>query len=777
MIETEGTDSPLQKEALTWRTVIVGFVAMLIFVPFVVYSYTITQSTDLSSDHSTIGAIFFLLVIIVGVNGVWMKVLRRRGLGRAGLLLIFIMLIMPGSAITLGFAESFLPIIVGTTYHKSSGDRYQNIVRRHLSKEIIVTDAEAVTDFMEGLPRESEESLLSWLFRIRWHAFVAPVARWLFFLFAMHFTVVCLVAIFRKQWVERELLTFPLAKLPILLTESSDRSRCLPDLFHNRIFYLGVLLPALLTTMQAIHYYYPNFPVPARPAWSPNLLGYRFTAKFNWVMFGFGYLLSVSSLRGLWLWALVYIVFQAVCLKFGVKFPERLGPFGASGNALFYHAGMGGLIVYAGYTFWVARRHLRDVVAKALGRGPDIDDSGELLAYRTAFWGAIAGFAVMVLWAVRYGVPFFVSLATMAVALTIFITMAKIVAEVGLAECLPPGIPAPFAISKFGPQNIGHTGVFNLVPHISWAGDMRTFTMAAATNSIRIADEFTGSRAKMFCAFFGSLVVGVTVALLTTFLIGNYTGKANTGPNWHAKWLPRSIYDYSLEVLAYQRGPWSPRHTFYVGEKAPEAEQELDEDLEGAPRPLGPAHGEVVATGHPIFEWEPVEGSKRYVLDVFDVEDEGRLVLRKVVHDTHRIYTPRVDEEAEVDTRLKPGRPYQWRVRSDRLSGPNRFGWYASLGGMGLTVALLVLQRQFLWWPLSAIGFIVGGAWIMQHVWFALLVAWAVKAMVLRYGGASAYRKSLPFFMGLIAGQLFTLGLWSVIDLLLGKRGNKLFAF
>ena len=269
----------------------------------------------------------------------------------------------------------------------------------------------------------------------------------------------------------------------------------------------------------------------------------------------------------------------------------------------------------------------------------------------------------------------------------------------------------------------------------------------------------------------------MTVALLTTFLIGNYTGKANTGPNWHAKWLPRSIYDYSLEVLAYRRGPWSPRHTFYVGEKAPEAEEELAEAREGAPRTLGPAHGEVVATGHPIFEWEPVEGSKRYVLDVFDVEDEGRLILRKVVHDTRRIYTPRVDGEAEVDTRLKPGRPYQWRVRSDRLSGPNRFGWYASLGGMGLTVALLVLQRQFLWWPLSAIGFIVGGAWIMQHVWFALLVAWAVKAMVLRYGGASAYRKSLPFFMGLIAGQLFTLGLWSVIDLLLGKRGNKLFAF
>ena len=48
---------------------------------------------------------------------------------------------------------------------------------------------------------------------------------------------------------------------------------------------------------------------------------------------------------------------------------------------------------------------------------------------------------------------------------------------------------------------------------------------------------------------------------------------------------------------------------------------------------------------------------------------------------------------------------------------------------------------------------------------------------MLRYGGASAYRKSLPFFMGLIAGQLCTLSVWAIIDILTHKRGNKLFAF
>jgi len=769
--------APERREFITWRTILIGFVVMLIFVPFVVYSYTITQSTDLSSDHSNIGAVFFLLILIVAVNGLWIRLFRGRGLRRAELLTIYIMLILPGSAITLGFAESFLPIIVAPTYHQSSGDRYKTVILKHMNRKILVTDEDAATDFMQGLPREDGESVGSWLLRIRWRPFLAPVGRWLVLIFAMQFTVICLIVLFRRQWVERELLTFPLAKLPIMLTENTSRTAYLPDMFRNRMFYIGVLLPALLTSLQAIHYYFPNFPPPAKPDWRPNLLGYGFTAKFNWVMFGFGYLLSVSSLRGLWLWALVYIVFQAVCLNFGQKFPENLGPFGASYNALFYHAGMGGLIAYAGYAFWAARSHLRDVAAKALGTDSRVDDGGEMLPYRIAFFGAIIGFGAMVGWAAHYGVPIVAAFFFMAAALTIFITMAKIVAEVGLAECLPSGIPTGFTISKLGAQYLGRAGVYNLVPHTAWVGDLRTFTMAAGANGIRIAEEFTGSRLKMFLAFFGSLTLGLVVSIVSTFLIGQWTGKENTGPDWHAKWLPKNIYDYSLEMTRFRRGPWSPKHTFCVREQAELEEDELKEAETGSPVPIRPAHRAVVETDRPVFEWEPTKGSRRYIVDVFDVEDEGRLVKRASVTENRYEYTPDPPKEDEPDQSLQPGRTYRWHVRSDRFSGPNMFGWYATFGGIVLTIVLLFLQRRFLWWPLPAIGFIVGGAWIMQHVWFALLAAWAVKAMVLRYGGASAYRKSLPFFMGLIAGQLFALGGWAVIDLLLGKRGNKLFAF
>jgi len=44
-----------------------------------------------------------------------------------------------------------------------------------------------------------------------------------------------------------------------------------------------------------------------------------------------------------------------------------------------------------------------------------------------------------------------------------------------------------------------------------------------------------------------------------------------------------------------------------------------------------------------------------------------------------------------------------------------------------------------------------------------MFLAWAVKAALLRYGGISAYRKALPFFLGLILGDFVTGAAWSII--------------
>ncbi|MFC1525376.1 DUF6785 family protein [Candidatus Latescibacterota bacterium] len=97
------------------------------------------------------------------------------------------------------------------------------------------------------------------------------------------------------------------------------------------------------------------------------------------------------------------------------------------------------------------------------------------------------------------------------------------------------------------------------------------------------------------------------------------------------------------------------------------------------------------------------------------------------------------------------------------------------LGG-GLVMTLMMWARQRLpWWPIHPIGFPIAANSLMNTIWFSVFLAWVAKRLVLRYGGASFYRRSQSFFLGMVAGQVLCNGLWLVIDYFTGRVGNSIF--
>ena len=83
---------------------------------------------------------------------------------------------------------------------------------------------------------------------------------------------------------------------------------------------------------------------------------------------------------------------------------------------------------------------------------------------------------------------------------------------------------------------------------------------------------------------------------------------------------------------------------------------------------------------------------------------------------------------------------------------------------------LLALRTTFLWWPLHPVGYAVSSSWSMNLLWMPMLVAWIIKLAVLRYGGLRLYRQLLPMFIGLILGEYFSGGLWSLAGVILQTR-------
>ena len=88
-----------------------------------------------------------------------------------------------------------------------------------------------------------------------------------------------------------------------------------------------------------------------------------------------------------------------------------------------------------------------------------------------------------------------------------------------------------------------------------------------------------------------------------------------------------------------------------------------------------------------------------------------------------------------------------------------------------IVMALLVFCRErFVSFPVHPIGYAVAGNWAMQEQWFPFLVSWALKLLVLRTGGMKAYRRVLPFFLGLILGDLVVPVLWAVVGVATGQQ-------
>ncbi len=92
--------------------------------------------------------------------------------------------------------------------------------------------------------------------------------------------------------------------------------------------------------------------------------------------------------------------------------------------------------------------------------------------------------------------------------------------------------------------------------------------------------------------------------------------------------------------------------------------------------------------------------------------------------------------------------------------------WFAV--GLIFTFFLYAMRARFWWWPFHPLGYAIGCAWPAIVYWSSFFVGWLVKALILRYGGATTYRNFRPFFLGLILGEFATGIIWALLSGLLG---------
>ncbi len=89
--------------------------------------------------------------------------------------------------------------------------------------------------------------------------------------------------------------------------------------------------------------------------------------------------------------------------------------------------------------------------------------------------------------------------------------------------------------------------------------------------------------------------------------------------------------------------------------------------------------------------------------------------------------------------------------------------WLAMGLGAALTWGLVVMRRNFLWWPLHPLGYVVWMGWPIHRYWMSVFVGWLMKVAVVRFGGHRAFNRLRPLAFGLILGVSFILTFWIVM--------------
>ena len=83
--------------------------------------------------------------------------------------------------------------------------------------------------------------------------------------------------------------------------------------------------------------------------------------------------------------------------------------------------------------------------------------------------------------------------------------------------------------------------------------------------------------------------------------------------------------------------------------------------------------------------------------------------------------------------------------------------------GFGVSIFLIAMRQRFLWWRLHPGGYAIANSLDIDRFWFSMFIGFAMKWLLIRYGGVGQYRRARPLFLGLILGEYIVGSVWTII--------------
>ncbi len=661
------------RPAVNLRSFCVGLLGVIFICAFTPFNDYVLNNSVLIGGSLPVAMVLFLFLFALFINGPLSRFAPRAALQTNEMTVVLVMMlvacVMPGKGLM-----AFWPSTVAIPWKWGSESPVENeavfkalnlpdwLWPKFTSNKFLDRTNDDVINFFYGrVPPGSPNGTYVQMLR----AWVGPTISWGIFIFAMFFSLIGMSFILRKQWVENERITFPLALVQMSLVDAPRPRMYFNETFSATTFWVGFALVLALRALQASRQFFPKT--------IPTItLGYNFTTIFTSPPFSY---IEYIQWQDFFPLLAAVMFFASTRITFSLWFFILLKEFycmgvGMSGGVF---AGgdrrdmnLGSLLAFALMILWTGRHHYTKVARLMFSPSRRGEETGRFIQDRTAGWLMIVGATVAIGWLYMLGMSWPGAIFLVAGLQLIWLVMANVTAHSGLLV----------AYTYSGPRE--------------WALDI-------------------------------------------------YTNKAFP---WHLKnqfWVQTfgGMWAYSSDQLAV----YTTHGLKAATEQAPRAGRKLFIAIAAS-----------LLIGYLVSETSTLLCYYHYN----DTQDKSHTApINKEVTDGQPKWTMGFSS-----TFVKQGVP-----KPPHKNGLRDTGWVA--GGFVGTAALAFCNLRYTWWPLHPIGLLMVHSYAMRRVWFSIFIGWLAKVLVVRFGGASTFKKARPFFTGIILGEVTAAGLFALLAVVL----------
>ena len=505
---------------LTAKSLVVGILVVVSVNLLAPFSEWIVRSTLLTTNYFPLGLAGLFIFVVVMFNPL-LKVLKRGGgLTSDELGVVYIMLLAAVSVPTYGVTGYVISVSASPFYFATTENGWGEFVHGYVPLWVVPGSGHEVAWFFEGLPPGAE---------IPWGVWMMPLFWWGSMIMATLTLCTCLIAVFRKQWVDKERLNFPLVDVPLIMMSGAEDLRFLPEFMRNPLFWIGFGIAAGKIAWNVPGYFFEGWPripaiklsIPSGQVW-PGI-----STNLSLPLVGITYFVNVDVIFSVWFFNLFNIVEVALFNRTG--FTIGTGEIYSVSPAALAWQGFGAFIAIVIGGIWVAREHLRGVWRTALGKDGGVTDHDEIMRYRFALMGIGCGVLYILFWLTQIGIHPGVAFLLLFAVVTLYLGLTRIVIEGGLVFVRGPLLPQAFAMHLVGPADLSGATMAGLGLSYGWACDPIATFMPFGANAARVHSDRNFPRGVYLTAVGLALGISLIVSFYFSLKLAYASGAYNFG--------------------------------------------------------------------------------------------------------------------------------------------------------------------------------------------------------------------------------------------------------